>query len=198
MIGIIEYGAGNLFSLTATLRRLDLSFELISHPKDISNSKFSHFIVPGVGHAQSAKNKLLEYQLWEVIPTITRPVLGICVGMQMLSQFSEEGNVGLWGIIPADTTRFPNDGLHKVPHIGWNSVHFAMQHAIFDGIKDGSYFYFVHSYCVAETKKNTLATTNYVNNFSAAVFNRNFIGVQFHPEKSGDVGAKLLSNFSKI
>lgn len=197
MIGIIEYGAGNIFSLQASLERLQLPYSLITKPEDITQ-QYDKFIVPGVGHAQAAKDKLLQKDMWNMIPKITKPVLGICIGMQMLSQFSEEGDVELLGIVPAKTTLFPKQCDQKVPHMGWNTVIPSKPHPLFEGIDSGAYFYFVHSYFVAKTENNTLATTHYIQEFSSAVIKDNFLGVQFHPEKSGEAGAKLLENFARL
>ncbi len=197
MIGIIEYGAGNLFSLTATLSRLELNYKLIKEPLHFQDD-FSHFIIPGVGHAEAAKNKLIDKKLWSCITTIKKPILGICVGMQLLTKHSEEGEVDLLNIIPLSTKKFIGNQQLKVPHMGWNSITNVPNDPLFASIPQGEYFYYVHSYYVEYSDIYTLSKTEYTLPFSSSIRKENFWGVQFHPEKSGQAGAKLLHNFAQI
>lgn len=196
MIGIINYGAGNIFSLTAALDRLNIQFEMVSSIEDFD--KYDRYIIPGVGHAGAAMKKLEESGLVDKIRTITKPVLGICVGMQLLSQFSEEGNSSLLGIAPVKTLHFKSDLKIKIPHTGWNQVYTPYENNLFRKIQDGSYFYFVHSYFIEFNPTFTVAFADYGLKFSAAISNKNFYGVQFHPEKSGEAGEQLLINFSEL
>ena len=131
--------------------------------------------------------------LVEVIQNLTQPVLGICLGMQLMTAFSEEGNVATLSLMPSQTALIPYTGL-PLPHMGWNKVHYAEGCPLFDGIEQDSHFYFVHSYAV-RPNENTIATSHYGVDFSAAIAKDNFYGVQFHPERSGKNGAMLLRNF---
>ncbi|WP_028297327.1 imidazole glycerol phosphate synthase subunit HisH [Olivibacter sitiensis] len=195
-IGIVNYGAGNIFSLTAALDRIALPYGMVNTIADFDSH--SHIIIPGVGHAGAAMDKLRHSGLVPAIKALTKPVLGICVGMQLLSEHSEEGNVDLLGLIPINTLHFAGRIELKVPHIGWNRALISRQHPLFDGIAPDAYFYFVHSYFLEYNENFTIAKTEYGTTFSAAIQQDNFIGVQFHPEKSGKEGEKLLSNFSKL
>ncbi|WP_069659998.1 imidazole glycerol phosphate synthase subunit HisH [Arcticibacter eurypsychrophilus] len=196
MIGIINYGAGNIFSLTAALDRQCISYEMVASAVDFD--KYDHFIIPGVGHAGAAMRKLEESGMVDAIKAIDKPVLGICVGMQLMTEFSEEGNSTLLGIIPVKTLLFTNDLKVKVPHMGWNRVYTQSDNRLFKGIQDGSYFYFVHSYFIEFNSTFTVAFADYGLKFSAAFSKNNFYGVQFHPEKSGEAGEQLLKNFSEL
>jgi glutamine amidotransferase len=196
MIGIITYGAGNIFSLTAALKRLNIPFGMIANATDFE--QYDRYIIPGVGHAGTAMNKLIDTGFVPIIKALTKPTLGICVGMQLLTTFSEEGNSDLLSIVPLKTIKFTNTPMFKVPHTGWNRVFVDKDNQLFKNIPDGSHFYFVHSYFIEHSNNYTLASTNYSNTFSAAIWQNNFYGVQFHPEKSGVHGETLLINFSKI
>ncbi|MFZ4263095.1 imidazole glycerol phosphate synthase subunit HisH [Sphingobacterium sp. HJSM2_6] len=196
MIGIVNYGAGNIFSLTAALKRQGIAYGMINVPADFD--KFSKIIIPGVGHAGSAMAKLQASGLVEHIKALTKPVLGICVGMQLLTDFSEEGNAKLVGIIPLKTLHFEDRIKDKVPHMGWNTIDFENNCPLFKDIPNNSYFYFVHSYFIEYDAHYTVANCQYGLSFSAAIAKHNFWGVQFHPEKSGKAGEQLLLNFSKI
>jgi len=196
MIGIIQYGAGNIFSLTAALERLGIEHGMISSKEDFD--LYDRYIIPGVGHAGAAMNKLEQTGLVPAIKAITKPVLGICVGMQLLTAHSEEGNANLLDIIPVQTLHFTANPDHKVPHTGWNQVYNEQKNVLFKNIPTGSHFYFVHSYFIEYNKLYTLSSTTYSNKFSASIVRNNFYGVQFHPEKSGIYGETLLKNFSKI
>ena len=196
MIGIVYYGAGNIFSLTAALDRLGLSYGMIKTEDDFKN--YDRYIIPGVGHAGSAMQKLDQTGLVPSIQELKKPVLGICVGMQLLTEFSEEGNSELMGIIPLKTRLF-SDKLHiKVPHTGWNKVNPVSESPLFLGIAPGSHFYFVHSYFIEYNSIFTIALTEYGIKFSAVIKKNNFYGVQFHPEKSGSAGEQLLKNFAHL
>ncbi|GAA4085064.1 imidazole glycerol phosphate synthase subunit HisH [Mucilaginibacter panaciglaebae] len=196
MIGIIRYGAGNIFSLTAALDRLDIPYGMIYAEADMD--QYDRFIIPGVGHAGTAMDKLMASGLVPAIKTQNKPTLGICVGMQLLTSYSEEGNSDLLGIFPIKTLKFTADPEHKVPHTGWNRVFPQKENPLFKDIPKGSHFYFVHSYFIEYDDVYTLAATDYSTKFSASIWQDNFYGVQFHPEKSGNYGEILLKNFSKI
>lgn len=195
MIGIVNYGAGNIFSLTAALKRLGVEYGMINEKVDFE--KYNKIIIPGVGHAGSAMQKLQDSGLAEAIPLLTKPVLGICVGMQLMTNFSEEGNAEMLGIFPMDTLHFQQRIQEKVPHMGWNSVKVKDDCPLFEGIDDGSYFYFVHSFFIEYHAQYTAASCDYGLTYSACIHHDNFYGVQFHPEKSGEVGERLLKNFAK-
>lgn len=194
MIGIINYGAGNIFSLTAALKRVGIAYGLVSELSDFE--RYDRFIIPGVGHAAAAIQRLHDSGFVNRIKQTKQPVLGICVGMQLLSTYSEEGNVDLLGLMPLKTLHFDKRIKEKVPHMGWNTVCVKNSHPIFKDIPDKSYFYFVHSYFLEQSDLYTVASCNYGLEFSAAIGKDNFVAVQFHPEKSGVLGETLLRNFA--
>jgi glutamine amidotransferase len=196
MIGIIRYGAGNIFSLTAALERLGIPYGMINTEADFE--QYDRYIIPGVGHAGTAMNKLVQSGMVPKIKSLTKPTLGICVGMQLLTAYSEEGDSNLLDLFPIKTLKFTSDADHKVPHTGWNQVYPEKDNPLFQNIPEGSHFYFVHSYFIEYNKSYTLSSTIYNNKFSASIWRDNFYGVQFHPEKSGTYGELLLKNFSKI
>ncbi|SFB82022.1 glutamine amidotransferase [Parapedobacter composti] len=196
MTGIVNYGAGNIFSLTAALTRLGIAYGMVNNAAELG--AYDRIIIPGVGHAGAAMRKLRESGLADSIASITKPVLGICVGMQLLTSYSEEGDSELLGIVPLQTLHFERRVTLKVPHMGWNKVYHQNNSPIFDNIEKDTYFYFVHSYFIEYNDTFTSAYTGYGLKFSAAMQDRNFYGVQFHPEKSGEAGEKLLLNFSKL
>jgi glutamine amidotransferase len=196
MIGIIRYGAGNIFSLTAALERLGIPYGMVNTEADLE--LYDRYIIPGVGHAGAAMQKLQHTGLVPAIKALKKPTLGICVGMQLLTSYSEEGNSNLLDIFPIKTLKFKSDPEHKVPHTGWNQVFSEKENPLFKNIPAGSHFYFVHSYFIEYDEVLTLAATNYNNKFSASIWHNNFYGVQFHPEKSGMYGETLLANFSKL
>lgn len=191
-VGIINYGAGNIFSLTAALDRLGIRYGMIHSVDDFEG--YDRYIIPGVGHAGAAMKKLEETGLVPVIKELKKPVLGVCVGMQLLTAFSEEGNARLTEIIPLQTRLFSDALKLKVPHTGWNKVQAEIENDLFSGLND-EYFYFVHSYHIEFNPNFTIASTNYGTTFSAAIRKGNFYGVQFHPEKSGPAGERILKNF---
>ncbi|MFD1769480.1 imidazole glycerol phosphate synthase subunit HisH [Sphingobacterium suaedae] len=196
MVGIVNYGAGNIFSLTAALDRVGISYGMINSVDDFD--RYERIIIPGVGHAGAAMEKLKESGLAEPICRLTKPVLGICVGMQLLTAHSEEGDADLLEIVPLRTLHFDKRVGEKVPHMGWNAISPKKGCPLFQDIPDNSYFYFVHSYYIESDENYTSAFCHYGIDFSAALQKDNFFGVQFHPEKSGEVGERVLLNFSTI
>lgn len=195
MIGIINYGAGNIFSLTAALERQNIAYGMVNSEAELE--KYSHIIIPGVGHAGAAMHKLEQTGMVKAIKALQKPVLGICVGMQLLTAHSEEGNADLLDIVPLQTQLFNKDLGIKIPHMGWNTVDFK-NNLLFENVPSGTQFYFVHSYFIEYNPIFDIASVNYGNKFSAAIQKDNFFGVQFHPEKSGEAGELLLKNFSKL
>ena len=194
-VGIINYGAGNIFSLTAALDRLGIRYGMVHGPADFEG--YDRYIIPGVGHAGAAMSKLRETGLVEKLKAVRKPVLGVCVGMQLLTAFSEEGNSELTGIFPLRTKLFNESLKLKVPHTGWNKVHIDAENPLFSGLNT-EYFYYVHSYHIEYNSNFTIASTEYGIKFSAAIRKDNFYGVQFHPEKSGRAGEQVLLNFTRI
>ena len=189
MIAIIDYNAGNISSVQNALNRLGFESTLTNKKEEIL--KAEKVILPGVGEASSAMKYLIEQGLDKVICSINRPLLGICLGMQLMCKYSEEGDTNCLGIFDAKVKRFPPK--EKVPHMGWNNFS-KLNGQLFQGIDKSDDMYFVHSY-FAEINENTAASCNYIRLFSAAFEKDNFFATQFHPEKSGDVGERLLKNF---
>ena len=188
---IIDYGAGNIQSIRFALERLGATAVLSHDAEEIQ--KATHVIFPGVGEASSAMEKLCATGLDKVIPTLTQPVLGICLGMQLMCLSSEEGNTKGLGVFDTEVLRFTTD--LNVPHMGWNTVDGSGN--LFLNIPQNSHFYLVHSY-YANVCNDTVASCTYDIPFSAALARDNFYGTQFHPEKSGGVGATLLQNFLNL
>ncbi len=188
-IAIIDYGSGNTQSVKYALKRLGCGSVLTSDKEVISSS--DKVIFPGVGQASSAMSKLKFKGLDVLIPNLKQPVLGICLGMQLMCDFSEEGNTDCLKIFDSNVKRFKST--LKVPQIGWNTV-FGLKTSLFDSINENEYMYLVHSYYVP-ILATTVATSNYGINYSTAIKKNNFIGVQFHPEKSGSQGEVVLKNF---
>lgn len=188
-IAVIKYNAGNIGSVANALERLGQTCTITDNPDEILAA--DKVIFPGVGEASSTMKYLRENGLDKLIPSLRQPVLGICLGMQLMCSWSEEGDTSALGIFPEKVKLFR--GAIKVPHMGWNSIQFLPQ-KLFKDILPGSYVYFVHSY-FAETGNDTLATCSYGSVFSAALQRDNFIALQFHPEKSGDTGQIILRNF---
>jgi glutamine amidotransferase len=194
-IGIINYGAGNIFSLTAALTRQNIPYGMVNTSEDLE--KYSHIIIPGVGHAGAAMHKLEKTGLVTAIKALKKPVLGICVGMQLLTEHSEEGNAELLKIVPIKTRLFDKSLGIKIPHMGWNTIEFK-NNLLFENVATDTQFYFVHSYFIEYNPTFDIAAVDYGNRFSAAIQKDNFYGVQFHPEKSGEAGEQLLKNFYKL
>jgi glutamine amidotransferase len=195
MIGIVNYGAGNIFSLTSALSRLGITYGMINSEEEFD--QYSHIIIPGVGHAGAAMEKLNRSGLVDKIRSLTKPVLGICVGMQLLTDHSEEGDATLTNIIPLQTKLFDKELGIKIPHMGWNNVEIK-NNLLFEGVENQTQFYFVHSYFIEYNPIFGIATADYGQEYSAAIQKDNFYGVQFHPEKSGAAGERLLLNFSNL
>ena len=194
-IAIIDYNAGNVQSVQFALNRLGVDSFLTNQPEEIIAA--DKVIFPGVGEASTTMQHLKTLGLDKVIPQLKQPVLGVCLGMQLLCEHSEENDTPCLGIIPQKVVRFrPEDSNIKVPHMGWNTI-LDLKSEIFSEEITQQYVYFVHSYYV-ELGKYTTATTDYVQPFSAALQKDNFFATQFHPERSGSVGAKILENFIKI
>ena len=196
MIAIIDYDTGNLRSVCNALERIGAEYVLTDDPSVISRA--DRVLLPGVGEASTAMQKLQERGLCEVIRGLKMPVLGICIGMQLMCRHSDEGDVDCLGIFDASVTKFfadPQNGV-KVPHMGWNAIS-GLRTGLFEGLSDGDFVYFVHSYA-ASVCDDTIAVSDNGRMFSAAICRDNFYGVQFHPEKSGDVGEKILKNFMSL
>lgn len=191
-IAIINYGAGNIQSILFAIERLGYTAVLTNNPDEIQQA--DKVIFPGVGEASYAMQKLKESGLDSLIPTLKQPVLGICLGMQLMCNHSEEGNTDGLGIFDANVIRFSNNV--KVPQMGWNQI-YNLKSSLFQGINDNEYMYLVHSYYVPNCKE-AIATTNYDVEYASALQKDNFYGTQFHPEKSGDVGEQILANFLKL
>lgn len=197
MIAIIDGCGANIASVKFALERQGKKAFLTTDSALIRNA--DHVILPGVGTASHAMNKLQELNLIEMIKNLQQPVLGICLGMQLLYEFSQEGNVNTLGILPGQITLFPERPERVIPHMGWNKLLFNSEQRspLFKNIDAESYVYFVHSY-FAPINQHTSAVTPYGENFTASVEKNNFYGVQFHPERSGEVGEKILRNFLNI
>ena len=193
-VAIIDYGAGNIFSVQSALRRLGVEPVLTADKDELLSA--DKVILPGVGEAAYAMEQLRKRGLVEFIPTLKQPLLGICLGMQLLCNHTDEGNVDCLGIIPTNVKRFPTDKGVKIPHVGWNTIN-RVSSPIMEGVADASYLYFVHSY-YAEMCEWCIVECNYALPFAAALRKDNFYGCQFHPEKSAEIGAKILENFLKI
>ena len=191
-IVIINYGAGNIQSILFAIERLGFTAVLTNNPDEIKAA--DKVIFPGVGEASYAMKMLKASGLDILIPTLTQPVLGICLGMQLMCNHSEEGDTKGLGIFDVDVFKFTNKV--KVPQMGWNNI-YNLKSDLFKGIAENEYMYLVHSF-YAPICKETIATTDYELEYSSALENNNFYGTQFHPEKSGDVGEKILENFLKL
>ena len=189
---IINYGAGNIQSLKFAFKRLDITAVLSDDKREIQNA--DKVIFPGVGEASSAMEKLRHTGLDEIIPTLKQPVLGICLGMQLMCNSSTEGNTKGLGIFDVDVIKFSNKV--KVPQIGWNQIS-DLKSPLFTGIPEDSYMYLVHSF-YAPACAEAIATTNYELDYASALQKDNFYGVQFHPEKSSTAGEQVLKNFLEM
>ena len=192
-IAIVKYNAGNVESVKNALNRLGCEPVLTDDAEVLSAA--DRVIFPGVGEASSAMRYLRERGLDQTIRNLTQPVLGVCLGMQLLCEFSEENATACLGILPYRVRRFASESL-KIPQMGWNNI-FDLKSALFRGVGENSYVYFVHGFYV-ETGAETIAVGDYEVKFSAAVKYKNFYAVQFHAEKSGAVGERILENFLQI
>lgn len=191
-IGIVSYGAGNVRSVQFALERM--GFESFTSDDPARLAAADRLILPGVGAAAPAIARLRGAGLASMLVVYQKPVLGICLGMQLLCRHSEEGDVGCLGLFPANVRRF--QGAAKVPHTGWNRLR-SLQGPLFSNVCDGDFVYFVHSYFAA-AGTGMIAESNYIHPFAAAFQKDNFFGVQFHPEKSGAVGEQVLKNFLSL
>ena len=189
---IINYGAGNIQSIMFAIERLGFKAVLSNNPEEIKAA--DKVIFPGVGEASSAMKMLLASGLETLIPTLTQPVLGICLGMQLMCNHSEEGNTKGLGIFEVDVLKFSPKV--KVPQMGWNTI-YNLKSPLFKGIAENEYMYLVHSFYAPDCVES-IATTNYEVEYSSALQKNNFYGTQFHPEKSGDVGEQILGNFLEL
>ncbi len=194
-VAIVKYNAGNIYSVIHALQRLGVEPVLTDDAETLRTA--DKVIFPGQGEASNAMQYLRERGLDEVIRSLKNPILGICIGQQLMCRHSEEGNVDCLGIFDVDVVRFqPQRHEDKVPHMGWNTLQ-EMNSKLFEGLKEEPYVYFVHSYYVPLCN-DTAATTNYILPFSAAMHRDNFYATQFHPEKSGSIGEQILKNFLEL
>ena len=195
MIAIVDYGAGNLRSVAKAVEKLGYSPEVTGDPQKVRNAKA--VILPGVGASDSAMTALEERGLVEPLRAVIRdgvPFFGVCLGLQLLLESSEEGSMPCLSVVPGRVKRFPNSV--KTPHMGWNEVNFDRDHPVLEGVESGSYFYFVHSYYAdPEDQSLVLGTTDYASPFCSVIARDNLVATQFHPEKSGGVGLRLYENF---
>jgi glutamine amidotransferase len=193
---IIKYNAGNIRSVQFALERLGVTGSVTDDHEEIMAA--DKVIFPGVGEASTAMQYLKERKLDQVITGLQQPVLGICLGMQLLCRHSEENNTDCMGVFDVDVKRFqsPVENLLKIPQIGWNNIT-GLHSVVFEHVPENAYMYFVHSYYAA-LGADTVAITNYVINYSAALQKDNFYAVQFHPEKSAEAGSRIIENFLNL
>ena len=191
-VAIVKYNAGNLQSVIYALRRMGVEPLVTNNPEELQSA--DKVIFPGVGEAASAMKSLKAHQLHNLLPTLKQPFLGICLGLQLMCQHSEERNTPCLGVFNLQVKKF--EPKLKVPHMGWNKLE-NLHTPLFDQLNGDSFVYFVHSY-YAEIGRETIATVDYIQPFSAALRKDNFYAIQAHPEKSGLVGSLILHNFLKI
>ena len=202
MITIIDYGMGNLRSVQKAFERIGISVNISDSVDEIV--KAEKLVLPGVGHFERGINNLKKRGLFEVLNDAVLekkiPIIGICLGMQLMTEFSEEGNCEGFGWIKGKTTKFHfQENKLKIPHMGWNNLSIIKTDSLFNGITSENFFYFVHSYYVScSDDSDVLAETNFGNKFVSSFQRKNIFGCQFHPEKSHDPGLKVLSNFVKL
>ena len=195
-VAIVKYNAGNIYSVIHALKRLGITPTLTDNAEILS--KADKVLFPGQGEASTAMTYLKEHNLDKLICDLKQPVLGICIGQQLMCRHSQEGDTDCLGIFPLDVLRFqPQCHEDKVPQMGWNSIS-DLRSPLFKDIDDGEFIYNVHSFYVPHSKDYTIATCNYILPYSAALHKENFYATQFHPEKSGTVGEKILHNFLEI
>lgn len=194
MIALIDYGAGNVASVSNVLTALNQKFIITRSEGEIIGS--DKVIFPGVGEASYAVRQLHLTNLFTVLRICKKPILGICLGMQLMAECSKEGNIKCLGIFPGAAEKF-DPGKTKVPHMGWNDINIKKESKIFNGIKKGERFYFAHSYFLPVNELTTSTCNNSVD-FSASMEKGTFYGVQFHPEKSGDAGMEIIKNFIEL
>lgn len=192
-VAIIKYNAGNNFSVECALKRIGCN-AIVTDDKNLIRSA-DRVIFPGVGEASSAMSYIREHKIDELIKSLTQPVLGICIGQQLLCAHSEEGNTECLGIFDAEVKKFASTKGYKIPHMGWNTLHDTKD--FIPSNFENKYVYFVHSYYVP-VNKYTIATTDYIHPFSAAMHKDNFYTTQFHPEKSGDIGELIIKHFIEL
>lgn len=192
-IVVIKYNAGNIASVEFAFKRIGFDVVLTDDAEIIKAA--DKVIFPGVGEASSAMAYLKDKKLDEIIKDLKQPVLGICLGMQLMCDYSEEGNTNCLGIFSQKVKKFIS-GDFKVPQIGWNNI-YDLKSPLLKNINENSYVYFVHGY-YAELGENTISKTNYILEYSSALNKNNFYGTQFHPEKSGDIGEQILKNFIEL
>ena len=192
-VAVIKYSAGNIRSVQIALDRLGVDSVVTDDPKIIQSSE--KVIFPGVGEASSAMKYLKERNMDKLILSLKQPVLGICLGLQLMCSHSEEADTKCLDVFENRVLQFPDLG-EKVPHMGWNSI-YGLKGPLFEGIEEGSYVYFVHSFA-AEKGEDQIAETDYIMKFASGLQKDNYYALQFHPEKSGDVGQKILRNFLEI
>lgn len=195
-VSIVKYNAGNIFSVINAVKRLGIEPLWTDNAEEIMSS--DKVIFPGQGEAQHAMAYLKEHNLDQVIRNLKQPVLGICIGQQLLCQHSEEGDTDCIGVFPINVRRFiPKVHEEKVPCMGWNSLTLKGNSPLFKDLKSGDHVYFVHSY-YCELCDNTIAAADYIQPYSAALQKDNFFATQFHPEKSGQVGNTIIKNFLEL
>lgn len=194
-VAIVKYNAGNIYSVDCALKRVGVEAVITDDPAILRCA--DKVIFPGVGEARSTMEYLRAHRLDEVIRNLQQPVLGICIGMQLMCRHSEEGDVDCLGIFDVPVKRFiASDSEMKVPHMGWNQLS-DLKGPLMEGITEGEFVYYVHSFYVPENEY-TIASTHYIEPFSAALHKDNFYATQFHAEKSGDVGERILRNFLSL
>ncbi|MBK8349789.1 MAG: imidazole glycerol phosphate synthase subunit HisH [Saprospiraceae bacterium] len=196
MTVIIDYKAGNTQSVMNVLDKIGEPYLLSCDPQDLIAAK--RLILPGVGHAAPAMKQLQKQGLDQIISHFEKPFLGICLGMQIMYEYSEEGNTACLGLIPGTIRKFIPSKSLKVPHMGWNDIDLDINQSLFKGLNERESVYFVHSYFADFEESSTIGITEYARRFSAAVRYKNFMGLQFHPEKSGKVGQTMIENFIKM
>lgn len=200
-VAIIKYNAGNIQSVKFAFERLGVHPIITDDPEEIKSA--DKVVFPGVGEARSAMTYLKENGLVDLIKELKQPVLGVCIGLQLMCDYSEEGDTECMGIFPVQVRQFPkgvkfNDEILKIPHMGWNNMEFDKEFPLFKDLGENPYVYYVHSFCADINDEFTIATTEYATKYSASLHRDNFYAVQFHPEKSGEVGQKILKNFIEL